>query len=127
MSRLLRAVRVLNLILPGICALIAVGWYTTVERKVLGYIINRKGPNKVGYIGIMQPISDGVKLFTKEVIIPSYRNKGPFVVVPIVRFFVALLVWFIYPYRRVECLFGCSLLYFLVRAGMSIYRVVVAG
>nr|QDO71908.1 NADH dehydrogenase subunit 1 [Lithophaga curta] len=126
-SSLVMAVNVLNFILPGVCALVAVGWYTTVERKVLGYIMNRKGPNKVGYMGIMQPMSDGLKLFTKEVIVPSYSNKGPFVVVPVVSFFIALLVWFIYPYSTVEGLFGCSLLYFLVSAGMSMYSVVVAG
>lgn len=93
----------------------------------MGYIINRKGPNKVGYIGIMQPIRDGVKLFTKEVVVPSYRNKGPFVVVPVVRFFFSLLVWFIYPYRTVEGLLGCGVLYYLVCAGMAMYSVVVAG
>ena len=82
---------VVNFVLPALCALVAVGWYTTVERKVLGYIINRKGPNKVGYMGIMQPMSDGVKLFTKEVVVPRYRNKGPFVVVPVIRFFFGLL------------------------------------
>ena len=54
--------------------------------------MNRKGPNKVGYIGIIQPMSDGIKLFTKEVVVPSYRNKGPFVVVPVVSFFFGLLV-----------------------------------
>lgn len=91
MQMLKRVVEVVSFILPALCALIAVGWYTTVERKVLGYIINRKGPNKVGYIGIIQPIRDGVKLFTKEVVVPSYSNKGPFVVVPVVRFFFGLL------------------------------------
>lgn len=127
MQILIRTLRVINFILPGVCALIAVGWYTTVERKVLGYIINRKGPNKVGYMGIIQPIRDGVKLFTKEVVIPRYSNKGPFVVVPVVSFFFGLLGWFIYPYRTVEGLFGCGILYYLVSAGMAIYRVVVAG
>ena len=127
MHIIVEVVRIVNFVLPAICALIAVGWYTTVERKVLGYIINRKGPNKVGYMGIMQPMRDGLKLFTKEVVVPRYRNKGPFVVVPVVRFFFGLLGWFIYPYSRVEGLLGCGILYYLACAGIAIYRVVVAG
>lgn len=117
----------ISYILPAICSLIAVGWYTLVERKVLGYIITRKGPNKVGYMGLIQPVSDGVKLFTKEVVVPIYSAKWPFILCPIVRFFIALLGWFLYPFSSVEILFACGVVYFMVVAGIRIYRIVVAG
>jgi len=57
-------------VVPMVCALLAVGFYTLVERKILGYIQNRKGPAKVSYMGIFQPFSDAGKLFTKEYVIP---------------------------------------------------------
>ena len=64
----------LIIILPFICVLLAVGFFTLLERKLLAAIIIRKGPNKVGYIGLIQPFSDAGKLFTKEIVLPNYAN-----------------------------------------------------
>ena len=79
-------------VLPAVCALLALGWYTVFERKVLGYMGTRKGPNKVGFMGLLQPIGDGVKLFTKELVLPSYRNKQVFFLCPVFGYFVAIIM-----------------------------------
>jgi NADH-quinone oxidoreductase subunit H len=71
--------------------LIAVAYFTLVERKVLGSIQRRRGPNVIGFFGLLQPLSDGFKLLVKEVLLPSSSNKILFIVAPFITFVLSLI------------------------------------
>ena len=81
----------LKLLLIIIPLLISVAYFTLVERKVLGAIQRRKGPNVIGIFGLFQPLSDGFKLLIKESIMPSSASSILFIVSPIITFIISLL------------------------------------
>jgi len=78
--------------------MIAVAYLTYAERKVIGAMQLRRGPNVVGPFGLLQPIADGLKLFLKETIIPSGANRGVFIAAPCITFVLALVAWAVIPF-----------------------------
>nr|YP_010884211.1 NADH dehydrogenase subunit 1 [Pila globosa]WIW42429.1 NADH dehydrogenase subunit 1 [Pila globosa] len=110
-----------------ICILLAVAFFTLLERKGLSYMQIRKGPNKVGYMGIPQPIADAMKLLIKEIIKPSVANYSPYFIAPIFSFILALIVWQLYPNSCSTGYFKLGILFFLCVSSLNVYGTLLAG
>lgn len=111
--------------------LIAVAYLTLLERKILGYSQLRKGPNVVGIYGVLQPLADGVKLFSKEIVIPSHANIFLFSFSPILALLMGLIPWFILPWGNynngVIIDNSFSLLILLAILSIGIFGVLLSG
>ena len=118
--------KVIAIILPLI---LTVAWLTFAERKIIGYIQVRIGPNRVGPRGWLQPIADVVKLLLKEIIVPASANQFLFLLAPILAIAPALAVWAVIPFdaHLVLADIDAGLLYILAIGSMSVYGVVLAG
>jgi NADH-quinone oxidoreductase subunit H len=109
--------------------LLAVAYLTLWERKVIGWIQVRIGPNRVGPRGLLQPVADGLKLLLKEIIVPTGANKFLFVLAPVMAIMPALAAWAVVPFSPELVLsnIDASLLYILAITSMGVYGVIIAG
>lgn len=118
---------VLTVLIQIICVLVGVAFLTLLERKVLGYIHLRKGPNKLGIVGLLQPFSDAIKLFTKEQSLPIYSNLGVFYLSPLFNLFLSLLIWIGIPFFSISLSFSLSFLFIMRVIRLGVYTVIFAG
>lgn len=119
-------IKIVAIVLP---LMIAIAYLTYAERKVIGYMQVRIGPNRVGYWGLLQPIADGVKLLFKEIILPSASNKTLFFIGPILAIAPAFAAWAVVPFDGTMVLanIDAGLLYILAMTSVAVYGVIIAG
>lgn len=112
-----------------ISILISVAYLTLLERQLMGILQRRKGPLVVGFLGLLQPLADGLKLFLKEIIIPSSSNKILFILAPIFSFFFSLLNWAVIPYSEYLILSNINLtiFYLLSISSLNVYGIILSG
>nr|AAC05767.1 NADH dehydrogenase subunit 1 [Balclutha impicta] len=107
--------------------MISVGFFTLLERKVLSYTQCRVGPNKVGFLGLLQPFSDGIKWFMKEQFFPLNSNYFIYMICPIILLFQSLFMWGLFPLYVNSIEFNLGLLFFLCCGGLSVYGLMICG
>ncbi|MDX1924021.1 MAG: NADH-quinone oxidoreductase subunit NuoH [Rickettsiaceae bacterium] len=119
-------VKILCIIVP---LLVAVAYLTLAERRVIGLMQRRRGPNVVGPFGLLQPIADALKLLFKETIIPSASSKALFVLAPVITFVLALVGWAVIPFDKGLVLADINVgaLYVMAISSLSVYGIVIAG
>jgi NADH-quinone oxidoreductase subunit H len=109
--------------------MLGIAYLTWAERKVIGYMQVRIGPNRVGPLGLIQPIADGLKLLMKEIVVPSRSNKGIFIIAPMLAIAPALAAWAVVPFTDTLVLanIDASLLYIMAITSMGVYGIILSG
>lgn len=116
-----------QIIIIYVSALLSMAFFTLLERKILGYIQYRKGPNKVSLLGIPQPFADAIKLFAKEEKLPRVSNSSLFLVSPILALTIALIIWRILPIGNNLFFLPFRVLAFLCVSSFSVYATLATG
>lgn len=118
--------KILAIVIP---LLISVAYFTIAERKFMGSIQRRRGPNVIGFVGLLQPLADGLKLFVKETILPSNSNIYVFLLAPLLTFILSLIGWAVIPLSKNIVISDLNLgvLYLFAVSSLSVYGIVMAG
>jgi NADH-quinone oxidoreductase subunit H len=118
--------KILSIIVP---VLIAVAFFTVAERKIMGAIQRRRGPNVIGFMGLLQALADGLKLFVKETTLPSNSNLIVFILAPMLSFTLSLISWAIIPFSNqiVASDINLGILYLFAISSLNVYGILLAG
>jgi NADH-quinone oxidoreductase subunit H len=122
-------VTVLQIVVVLVPLILGVAYFTYWERKIIGWMQNRIGPNRVGWKGVLQPFADVIKMLLKEIIVPSNANRYLFLLAPILSLLPALAVWAVMPFSEhfVIADIDAGLLYVLALTSAGVYGVILAG
>ena len=125
-TSLIIILKILGLVVP---LLIAVAYFTIAERKIMGAIQRRRGPNVVGYIGLLQPLADGLKLFVKETTLPNSSNISVFLLAPSMAFILSVMGWAVIPLSDGIFISDLNLgvLYLFAISALNVYSILFAG
>ena len=120
---------ILELLIVIVPLLISVAYFTLAERKIMGAMQRRKGPNVVGVFGLLQPLADGLKLFAKETILPTTANTSVFLLAPIISFLLSLLGWVVIPFGLNVVISDTNIgvLYLFAISSLSVYGILMSG
>lgn len=112
-----------------ITLLISIAYFTLAERKIIASVQRRRGPNIVGFWGLLQPLADGLKLVIKEIIVPNFSNRGLFLFAPVITLILSFAGWVIIPHSLDAYIldFNLSLLYVLSLSALGVYGILLAG
>jgi len=121
--------QVILFLLLVVPVLISVAYFTIAERKLMGSIQRRRGPNVIGFLGLLQPLADGLKLFVKETILPSNSNLKMFLIAPVISFVLSLIGWSVIPLSENNVISDLNLgvLYLFSVSSLSVYGLIMAG
>lgn len=117
----------LVLLILILCVIVSVGFFTLLERKIIGFCHNRKGPNKVGFSGILQPFRDGAKLFLKEQVFVINSNYLIYLICPIIVLIQSLFMWSLFPFFVNSIEFSYGFLFFLIISRLGVYGLIICG
>jgi len=122
-------INIIKILIIIIFLLISVAYFTLAERKIMGSIQRRRGPNVIGWFGLLQPLADGLKLFSKETILPSNSDLIVFVYAPMITFILSLIGWAVIPFSEgvVGSDFQIGLLYLFAVSSLGVYGIIISG
>lgn len=118
--------KILSIVIP---LLVSVAYFTIAERKIMGAVQRRRGPNIVGFMGLLQPLADGLKLFVKETTLPTSANTSVFLFAPSFIFTLSLIGWSVVPFSEgvVVCDLNLGILYLFAISSLNVYGILFAG
>lgn len=120
---------IIKILILIVFLLLSVAFFTLAERKILAVIQRRKGPNVIGALGLLQPLSDGLKLLIKETILPSSSNQLIFLLSPVLTFFISLISWGVVAFDKKSFIGDVNLgiLYLLGISSVGVYGIILSG
>lgn len=122
-------ITLLKILSTTVPLLLSVAFFTVAERKIMGAIQRRRGPNVIGFIGLLQAIADGLKLLVKETILPSNSNIGIFLLAPVLSFLLSVIGWAVIPFSHTVVLADINLgiLYIFAISSLNVYGLILSG
>lgn len=122
-------ITLLKILSTTVPLLLSVAFFTVAERKIMGAIQRRRGPNVIGFVGLLQAIADGLKLLVKETILPSNSNLGIFLLAPVLSFILSVIGWGVIPFSHTIVLADVNLgiLYIFAVSSLNVYGLILSG